>query len=121
MALLTNKEFVKKQKPERKNKPGNVKDSPAIEKKIETVEHLQVWFHPESTQNCPKNFETFVELDGMKYKIECKNGLILTDRKKLIEHLKSRGYYFSGEVEENEEQTRDKIGAGLQPVFGFGF
>jgi hypothetical protein len=119
MALLTSKELKKRQKPDKKRKPGKIENSPAIQEKIETVECLQKWFHPESTPGSPKNFESFVEIEGMKYKIECKDGIILTDRKKLIEHLKLRGYYFLEEVKKNEEQARNKIRAGLQPVFGF--
>lgn len=118
MALLLAKEAEKKKKklPERHKKVAQevVKQNEAIE----TVDKIQVWGHPEVGIGEFLNFSEIIEIEGVKYKLECKNNAVRTDRKKLIEYLKANGYRYVGEARD-ENKARNKTGAGLQPVFGF--
>lgn len=70
-------------------------------KKLEKVTyHL---FHPENGQeNDLQDFEDIIKIDGKEYSRICKNGMVKTEDKELMDFLLRKGYEFIGEIDGNK-------------------
>ena len=98
MPVFTKKDYEKKLKLKEKNfarektlsGASPLKDLSAVKKEQEIKTY--VLLHPDNPMEVSLNFEDELELDGVKYKRECKNGIVRTKDIPLYLFLKKKGW-----------------------------
>lgn len=72
----------------------------AVEVKVEPVKpKIYTYGHPDNSPDKKVNGSIAITVDGKEVKLACKNGVIKTTRKDVVEVLASKGYYFVKEEE----------------------
>jgi len=97
MPVLTQKEF--------NNIEKVVPDKPVEAERVQPViqdETTYVLLHPEREIDVPKTFESIVELEGKKYKMNCVDGILKTKEKILSDFLITKEYQLIREENKNE-------------------
>lgn len=90
MPVLTQKEFD--------NIKRNAPAKPVEKVKVERVQSIKqdevtyVLLHPERELYIPKTFESVVEIEGIKYKMNCVDGILKTTEKILSDFLITKEY-----------------------------
>ena len=81
------------------------KASVKVEKKLKLVEPTKpqpsktyILMHPENEVMIKQNFEDELELNGVKHKRICKNGVVKTQDKTLADYLLKQQYKLLGEL-----------------------
>jgi len=81
------------------------KASVKVEKKLKLIEPAKsqpsktyILMHPENEVMIKQNFEDELELNGIKYKRICKNGVVKTQDKPLADYLIKQQYKLLGEL-----------------------
>jgi len=105
MPVLTEEEYKKLEK-EKKGQQLSPSFLKPKEKKQVERKFIYFLFHPENPKEKYLEFDDEVEIENKKYKRHCKNGIVKTSEKELVDHLIKRGYELLDKIEEDNPNEK---------------